>query len=79
VVFFFDVPQVVICQSVSLVDWTPSTRSKACTGLQSPVKCLDNSRFIVIQHTFKQGCVRPCLALRCIEMHLGGYVYSHGK
>ncbi len=26
-----------------------------------------------IQHTFKQGCVRLRNALRCIEMHLGGY------
>ncbi len=51
---------------------------RQCTDLQSPVICLDNGG-IVAQHAAMQGYVRLCNSLKCIEKHLGGYLYCHGK
>ncbi len=58
----------------SLIDWISDARPQGYTDLQSLVKCLDYTGIVsdtVCSHA------RLCQAARCIEMHLGGYVYSH--
>ncbi len=67
-------PVLAIC--VSLIDWISDTLSQGYTNLQSLVKCLDH-RGIASDTVCSQA--RLCEAAQCIEMHLGGYIYSHGQ
>ncbi len=52
------------------------TLSQGYTNLQSLVKCLDH-RGIASDTVCSQA--RLCWAAQCIDMHLGGYIYSHGE
>ncbi len=62
---------------ISLVDWISDTHPQGYTDLQSLVKCLDHRFCDKSQDAVMQDCVRLRNALKCIEMHLRDYHYSH--
>ncbi len=64
------------CKHFSLTDWISDTLSQGYANLQSLVKCLGH-RDIASDTVCSQA--RLCEAAQCIEMHLGGYIYSHGQ
>ncbi len=59
---------------LSLTDWISDSRFQGCTGSQSLVERLDHTDTV-----WHCNHARLLYVVQCIEMHLGGYLYNHGK